>query len=100
MEMKEYMINIALPLEWTQEFVMKIQLQRQHINKLFDTGKLLSYSLSEDRSKLWVILIALNENDLLNMLSQFPLIDYMDVEYTELMFHNTSANMFPPLIYN
>ena len=98
--MKEYMINISFPNDWTEEFIQLIPLQRAHINKLFNTGKLLSYSLAADRSKLWVVMLAFNENELLNVISQFPLINYMELDYVELMFHNTSANMFPPLIYN
>lgn len=98
--MREFMITISFSNEWTQDFVDLISAQREHVNKLFSTGKLLGYSLAADRSKLWVVMLATNENDLLDMISKFPLINYMNIDFAELMFHNTSASTFPPLIYN
>ena len=98
--MKEYMISISFPEEWTEEFIDLIPSQRNHIDHLLSTGKVLSYSLAADRTMLWVVMLANNENDLLAMVSKFPLIKYMVIDYVELMFHNTSANSFPPLIYN
>ena len=98
--MREFMVTISFSNEWTQDFVNLIADQRDHVNKLFSTGKLLGYSLAADRSKLWVVMLATNEIDLLDMISKFPLINYMNVDFVELMFHNASANAFPPLIYN
>lgn len=98
--MNTYMISIALPSEIDENFVSLIPKQRAHINKLMDKDIVLNYSLATDRSKLWVILKAVNEIKAMDILSEFPLIGYMKPEIMKLAFHNSIANEMPRLIMN
>jgi muconolactone delta-isomerase len=98
--MNTYMINIKLPEELSTEFIMLIPKQRAHINELMDKGKVLQYSLSMDRSHLWVIIAARTERKAMDILSTFPLISFMRPEIHELAFHNSISNELPKLIMN
>ncbi len=98
--MNTYMINITLSSLIDENFVSLIPKQRAHINKLMNKDIVLQYSLAIDRSRLWVILKAKSENNAMDIISEFPLIHYMQPEITELAFHNSLANELPRLIMN
>jgi muconolactone delta-isomerase len=88
--MAQYMIDIALPTEPETEYFALIPAQRDHIEKLLEQGVVMGYSLSLDRSKLWIVMNARNERDAVEILSAFPLFKYFEPTIYPLMFHNTS----------
>jgi|SRR6218665_3577891 len=98
--MNQYMITIKLPAEMTEEFVRLIPKQRKHIDKLMDEGKILQYSLSMDRSLVWVTMIASSEEQVMDRLSKFPMIGFMNPKIFELAFYNSVSNELPKLIMN
>lgn len=75
--------------------MQKIPAQRLKVNEMMENGKILSYSLSADRQKLWCILKAESELEAMEAISEFPLIGYMYPTITELMFHNMVAARIP-----
>lgn len=89
------MVEFDLPVEMNQEFMQKIPAQRQKVNELMETGKMLSYSLSADRQKLWCILRVESELEVMELIADFPLISYMKPTINELMFHNMVAARIP-----
>ncbi len=98
--MNQYMITIKLPNEITEDFVRLIPKQRKHIDRLMDQGKIAQYSLSMDRSIVWVTMQALSEREVMDILASFPLIGYMKPEIQELAFFNSVSNELPKLIMN
>jgi muconolactone delta-isomerase len=100
MIMKQYIIDIDLPEQMDDEFVRMIPMQRQHINLLMQEGIITSYSLALDRSKLWVTIIAKNENEVASILKTFPLIHYFVYSIHELAFHNATTYSMPPISLN
>jgi len=88
--MAQFMIDITLPLDPNAEFFALIPLQRAHVDKLMERGILLAYSLSFDRSRLWMILNAANETEAEELLSKFPMRRYFEPTIHPLMFHNSS----------
>lgn len=91
--MIQYMIEMDLPIVMSEKFMSLIPKQRDRINKLLARGKVKSYTLSLDRSKLWIIAVAENETKLVEMLDTLPLASYMIPEITELMFHNSQEQV-------
>ena len=89
------MIEFELPSVMDEEFMQKIPAQRLKVNEMMENGKILSYSLSADRQKLWCILKAESELEAIEAISEFPLIGYMDPTITELLFHNMVAARIP-----
>lgn len=94
--MNQYMVEFLLPAEMTEEFIAKIPMQRSKVNQMMQAGKLMTYSLAADRSKLWAVFKAENEYEVMKMIAEFPLKDHMEHTIVELMFHNTvTALKFP-----
>lgn len=81
-------------------FMAKIPAQRAKINEMMEHGQIMSYSLSADRSKLWCIVNGESEFDVLETISQFPLIDYMTPDISELMFNNVVSLRLPMFSLN
>jgi len=98
--MNQYMIIIKLPTELTEDFVRLIPKQRKHIDKLMDEGKILQYSLAMDRSLVWVTMNASSEEQVMDRLSKFPMIGFMNPKICELAFYNSVSNELPKLIMN
>jgi muconolactone delta-isomerase len=93
--MNQFMVEFELPSQMNEEFMRKIPAQRLKINELMETGKILSYSLSADRQRLWCILKVESELEVIETIADFPLIKYMDPTINELMFHNMVAARIP-----
>jgi len=95
----QYMVEFRVPDPITQEIISLIPDQREVVETLFTGGKLVIYSLAQDRSKLWAIFVASSESELLNLIDRLPLSSYMDYDYHQLMFHQ-SVQLLPALSLN
>ena len=89
--MAQLMIEISLPDYPDEEFFALVPPQRAHIDKLLEQGVVMGYSLSFDRSKLWIALNAQNERHATEILSTFPMFRYFETTIYPLMFHNTAV---------
>ena len=98
--MKQYMVDIDLPDTITEEFMTLIPQQREQVNKLMLEGKINSYTLSMDRTNLWIILSAKSDSDVFRLLATFPMRRFMDAKIVELAFHNTITTAFPQISLN
>ena len=90
---RSFMVEFELPEILTDEFMSLIPDQRYLINKMMAEGTLKSYSLALDRSRAWAILDAGSEFDVMELLAQMPLIDFMVPYVSELMFHNSPEDV-------
>ena len=95
--MSQFMVEFILPDDMTEEFISKVPRQRLKINQLMEKGKITAYSLAADRSKLWCIVKADNEFDVMAIIAEFPLIDFMRPTISELMFNNTATAIKLPM---
>ena len=82
------MVEFKLPSVLTEDFIRLIPRQREFVTFLLAEGKIKSYSLALDKSRLWVVFAAETEFEVLETISQFPLTDYMTPNISELAFHN------------
>jgi hypothetical protein len=98
--MNQYMIDIDLPIPPTEEFVELIPHQRAHVNALMGEGKISSYSLSMDRSRLWVIVNAETAEDARAIIASFPAIAFIKFRMHELAFHNSVRFLRPQFSLN
>jgi muconolactone delta-isomerase len=89
------MVEFTLPQPLSEAFINRIPQQRQAVNRLLHSGKILNYSLSLESSKLWTVFSAHSEAELMEMISSLPLTNYMDVHISELTIFQ-SANAFAP----
>lgn len=98
--MNHYMVVIELPDELTEEFVSIIPYQREHINLLMAKKIVSSYSLANDRSKLWVTVISNSAFEVEPVIQGFPLARFMKWRIVELVFYNSVALSFPDISVN
>ncbi len=87
---KTFMIEFDLPAAFTEEFMALIPRQRYVINTMLAEGVIKSYSLAMDRSKLWAVMLAESEFEVMESISRMPLSNYMTPHISELMFHNAA----------
>ncbi len=98
--MNHYIADIELINPYSEDFVTLIPFQRQKIDALMGDGIIVAYSLSIDRSKLWVTFIADSEEEVYELIAGFPLIQFMEPTVYELAFHNSISNNFPVISLN
>jgi hypothetical protein len=88
-EKQQYMVDFTLPAEFSPEFTALIPAQRTEVNRLMAADKIASYSLSLDSGKLWAIVNAESELEVLIMINNLPLSRFMESKIALLTFHNT-----------
>ncbi len=99
-DMNQYMITIDLPRNPTSEYISLIVPQRDMINDLMNKGFISDVSLSEDRTKLWLIVNSESENEIKTILQTFPLVKYMKYRIDKLLFKFTYTGTFPQMSMN
>lgn len=98
--MREFMAIIRLPDEFTEDFVQLVPRQRAAINLLMREGTILAYSLSADRSMLWVTIRANSKRETRDIVQSFPMYQYMKETIVELLFHEQANSLIPELSLN
>lgn len=99
-ETYQFMVDFSLPEILSDEFIGLIPFQRAVVNRFLNEGKLSSYALSLEKSRLWAIFNARSEMDVLDMIADLPLTGFMDVEVSLLAFHNTLPEEMPVFSMN
>jgi hypothetical protein len=85
----------------SDEVVDVIPVHREHINKLFSEGRMLSYSVSAHRKLIWCVLNAEDEPEAMQMVFAFPLFPFFtEVFCHPLLFHNTLPASLPGISLN
>lgn len=90
------MVEFEVMSPMDEQFISLIPRHRAKINDLMNKKKIVSYSLSFDRSRLWAIVRADHAYEVSSILSQLPLTPYMETEITELTFHNALHHWVVP----
>lgn len=96
----EYMVVIELPLPFDNEFISRIPKQREVIDKLMSERIISSYAVSVEEGTLWTVILAESEDQVLNFLLEFPIIDLVEYKISKLAFHNNIGLTFPQFSLN
>lgn len=98
--MAAYLFQLELQ-EFSDEIAAAVPIHREHINKLFSEGRILSYSLSIHRTMIWCVINAEDEQEAMEMVLSFPLYQYFtEVSCHPLLFHNTLPATLPDISLN
>lgn len=84
---RSWMVEFTLPVPINQEFASLIPEQRLTIGKLMGAGKIVSYTLTADRTRLWAVILAPSEEEVRTILGTFPIIGWTRYTIHELFFH-------------
>lgn len=98
--MAQYIAQISLPSFFNEEFVSLIPEQRAYVDSLMLEGVISGYSLSLDRTLLWVTFTAKSESEVRKTIRTFPIIDFIEYNIIELAFHNQANFIIPALSLN
>jgi hypothetical protein len=99
MESTRYFVEFDINTPFTKEMAMYIPSQRKRVSTLFYEGKILSYSISAERDKLWVVFVASSEEELVSLIESLPMIIFMTYRYRALMFVQM-ASVIPEMSLN
>lgn len=84
------MVDFTLPRELSREFMDLIPFQRAVVDRYLSDGSLVNYALALEQAKLWAIFNANSEMEVLEMLTDFPLTPFMQIEINELTSFSTA----------
>ena len=94
------MVEFNIPLDVDARFFNLIPNQRIKVKQYFDQNILVSYSLNQDRTKLWAIFLASSSSELESFIEDLPLSSYMTYKFQELMFHESQEKELPYISLN
>lgn len=98
--MAAYLFQLDLP-EMSERIAATIPLHRQHINGLFASGRVLSYSVSSSRSTIWCVVNAEEQSEAMELIVAMPLFPHFtEVSCHPLLFHNTLPSAMPGISLN
>ncbi len=95
-----FLVNLKLPEVFSKELYDLIPEQRAIINKLLENKTVLSYALDMDRKNVWIYIEAVSEQEIMDVLSTFPIIKYVKTNIHELAFYDSAPVGMPELILN
>ncbi len=95
-----FLVHVTLPEVFTPRLVALIPKQRSMINDLLERRIVLNYSLDMNRHNLWVFIEARSENEVLDIVTAFPIINEVQFKVHELAFYDTTPVGLPELIMN
>jgi muconolactone delta-isomerase len=97
--MSVFLVESELP-SITQEFMSLLPQHREVVNRLFAEGKLLMYAVNEGRTKWWCSVKAEDEFEVMDVLSQMPLIRFLNPQISSLMSYNGTEQLLPGISLN
>ena len=98
--MAAYLFQLELS-EFNDDIGAVVPVHREHINKLFAEGRILSYSVSTHRNMIWCVINAEDEQEAMEMVLAFPLYQYfVEVSCHPLLFHNILPATLPGISLN
>ncbi len=96
----QFMAACILPAELSDEFFDLLSYQDVVVNKYLAQGKLIHYALSLDNARLWALFSANSELEVLEMLREFPLTRFLEVEISLLTTYATLSVATPSFSMN
>jgi len=91
----QFMVDFNLPEEIGPDFMDLLPEQRAVVDDYLADGRLVNYALSLERAKLWAIFTASSEVEVIEMLLDFPLTPYLEMEISLLTYYNTNEQALP-----
>lgn len=95
-----FLVHIILPEIFSTKFMALIPMHRSRINELMEKNVIRSYSLDMERHNVWAFIDAKDENEVMDILSSFPIIKDVKVTIHELAFYDFAPAGMPELIMN
>jgi len=96
----KFMVDFRLPAELTVEFMGLIGDQRAMVNILISERTIENYMLSLEENRLWVVINAGSEYEVMEIIQQLPLTPFMNYKISILTFYNAADAYAPEFSLN
>lgn len=83
---KDFMVEIELPRDWGKDFMELIPKQRDELEDMLSDGTIEFYSLSLDRSRLWILMNGESKDVVMDTISDMAMSRFFKVDIHSLMF--------------
>ena len=97
--MAVFIVESDIP-ELTPEFMQLIPEHMQVVQRLFAEEKILTYAVSEDRTRWWCHIEAEDEMEVMEILGQMPIMPFLRPKIHDLLFYNTAEIGLPKISLN
>lgn len=88
------MVTMTLPADWPRALAESIPAQRELVNRLLAEGVVQSYSVSADRTTVWLVLVVEDSPAAVDIvLSGFPISPFAEYTWEPLLFTNDSSSV-------
>lgn len=99
--MKHFLAEIYLEEIPTYAFYDVIPRHRAFISDLLNRGVITSYSVANNRGKIWITFMGHNTQDVDTWITQFPILQFIgDYKINELLFHDSAYAGLPAISLN
>ncbi|TAE00465.1 MAG: hypothetical protein EAZ97_05750 [Bacteroidetes bacterium] len=98
--MNQFMIEIDLPTTFSEEYMELIPKQREKVIQLMSKKILVNFTLSANRDKIWTIVNAETEIEVMGILGTFPLYAYMVFNIHKIALHENVQLFLPQISLN
>lgn len=95
---KTYMVEFRIPQPIDEDFARQITHQQKNVHELMLEGKIITYTLSEDKKKLWSVMSGDERSDIHNIIHRLPLSRWMKIKINELTFHGEARSWNLPVM--
>ena len=97
-ELNKYQVTIHFEMD--DDFMSQVPPHRIYINELIDKSVIDYYSVSMETQRCWIIVNALNKEDVRQLLAKSTLYKYWTVEVDELFVYDSQTYRLPALQLN
>ena len=88
------MVELSLPDDWPRALAEAIPEQRRIVNELLARGTIQSYSVSSDRTRVWMVFVVDGEPGAVEaLLADFPILAFATYRWHPLLFTNDSSSV-------
>lgn len=91
---KKYMVEFEVPYYFDENLDELLEQQKHLLSDYFVEGKIFSCTVSKDQTRLWMIMLADSESELLTIIDSLAIAQFCEYDYSEIMTH--SAVQFIP----
>jgi Muconolactone delta-isomerase len=98
--MLPFMVTAELNIKDPLTLFALLPEHRRVVDGLIRSGRILSYTVAGDRSKIWMVLMATSQAEVYETLAQLPLIRYMVPDVEPALFFDGPAVRLPQLSLN
>ena len=83
------MVEFVVPYYFEDDMEELLEEQKNSLTEYFYEGKIFSCTVSKDLTRMWMVMIADSESELLSIIDSLPISRFCDYDYSEIMVHHT-----------